>query len=50
MGVPCEQAPLTAEEVGLFPAPKEPEEFGNLPCSVCGGGYVDRLLEQSSIK
>jgi carbonic anhydrase len=37
-------APFSAEEMGLFPAPKQPEEFRNLVGTVCRGAYVERLL------
>jgi carbonic anhydrase len=40
-------APFAAQEMGLFPAPKESEEFRNLARTVCGGGYVQKLLGQS---
>ena len=43
-------APFAAGEVGLFPAPEEPEEFRNLVRSISEGRYVEKLLGQSSPK
>ena len=40
----AESAPFAPEEMGLFPAPKEIEQFRDLGRAVCGGGYVGRLL------
>jgi len=40
----AESAPFAAEELGLFPAPRVPEEFRDLARGVCAGGYVGKLL------
>jgi len=40
----AESAPFAAEEMGLFPAPKELEEFRTLARAVCGGGQIASLL------
>ena len=41
-------SPFSTGEMGLFPAPTEPEEFRRLAHSVCGGGHVESLLGSRS--